>query len=287
MKHFENVAVLIADEQRTRHFSIRKTYCRLILPALIGLLLIVISLAVACVYFARSGSLKAEQLALSNAKNQQLQQEIVQLQNENNQSLATRENALRQAETTLEQLNRYLKSRGVPVKKISLGQAHSENSSASFMTVNQMKEFSINTENLLRTVRKVPLGRPHPGRVSSPFGLRVDPVGKKHYKLHAGMDFKGPVGDRIRATADGIVAFAGKMNGYGNVVRILHGYGYETRYAHLSKVAVHVGQRISAGEQVGKLGSTGHSTGPHLHYEVRLANQPINPAGFLSLTATR
>lgn len=117
-------------------------------------------------------------------------------------------------------------------------------------------------------------------RIASGFGHRIDPI-YKTIKLHAGLDFAAPQGTPIYATADGVVRLAGNTgNGYGNHVIINHGYGYETLYGHQYRIKAKVGQRVKRGELIGWVGSTGKSTGPHLHYEVRKNKQHINPIYF-------
>ena len=103
--------------------------------------------------------------------------------------------------------------------------------------------------------------------------------------MHAGIDLSGPVGTPIYATADGIVSDAGwNSGGYGNLVKIDHGRGIETRYGHLSKIVVRAGQRVKRGELIGRMGSTGRSTGSHLHYEVRIDGRAVNPIPFMKST---
>ncbi len=117
-------------------------------------------------------------------------------------------------------------------------------------------------------------------RVASGYGYRIDPV-YKTVKLHAGLDFAAPQGTPIYATADGVVRLAGNTgNGYGNHVIINHGYGYETLYGHQYRIKAKVGQRVKRGELIGWVGSTGKSTGPHLHYEVRKNKRHIDPIYF-------
>ena len=118
------------------------------------------------------------------------------------------------------------------------------------------------------------------GRVSSEFGPRVHPVTGAH-RDHLGIDVAAPTGTAIVAAAGGEVTFAGQQGGYGNVVIIDHGNGTETRYAHQDSMAVSVGQRVEAGERIGAVGSTGLSTGPHLHFEVRRDGQAVNPRRFI------
>ena len=117
-------------------------------------------------------------------------------------------------------------------------------------------------------------------RVASGFGSRIDPV-YKTIKFHAGLDFAAPQGTPIYATADGRVTTAGNTgNGYGNHVEINHGYGYETLYGHMVRVKVRIGQLVKRGEVIGWVGSTGKSTGPHVHYEVHKNGRPIDPIYF-------
>lgn len=119
-------------------------------------------------------------------------------------------------------------------------------------------------------------------RISDYFGSRIDPF-KKNIRPHYGIDFAGPRGGDIVATGKGIVTKAGySLYGYGKIVEIDHGFGYKTRYAHLDKIIVKEGQKVNRGETIGLLGNTGRSTGPHLHYEVRMHNKAVNPIYFFN-----
>ena len=117
---------------------------------------------------------------------------------------------------------------------------------------------------------------PAAGYVSSPYGLRFDGT-----EFHQGIDIAADMGAPIVATADGVVTAAGWNGGYGNMVDVDHGGGIVTRYGHASAVAVTVGQQVRRGEVIAYVGSTGRSTGPHVHYEVRVNGAPVNPAGYL------
>ena len=117
---------------------------------------------------------------------------------------------------------------------------------------------------------------PAAGYVSSPYGLRFNGT-----EFHQGIDIAADMGAPIVATADGVVTAAGWNGGYGNMVDIDHGSGVSTRYGHASAVVVTAGQRVRRGQIIAYVGSTGHSTGPHLHYEVRLSGQPVNPTSYL------
>ena len=118
-------------------------------------------------------------------------------------------------------------------------------------------------------------------RLTSRFGNRFHPMSGR-YQPHAGIDLAAPMGSPVMATADGIVNVAGWSGGYGLLIQIDHGGAVETRYAHLSQLAVAPGQSVKRGQIIGFVGSTGRSTGPHLHYEVRQSNVAVNP---LSLSA--
>lgn len=116
--------------------------------------------------------------------------------------------------------------------------------------------------------------------VSSGFGYRRDPFTRR-LAMHQGLDFKGPIGAPIYAAAKGRVSFVGRKSGYGNVVEVSHGNGLLTRYAHMSRTKARVGQPVDAGDIIGAIGSTGRSTGPHLHFELRINNRAVNPRPFL------
>lgn len=116
--------------------------------------------------------------------------------------------------------------------------------------------------------------------ISSGFGYRSDPFNGSP-AFHAGLDFKGPIGAPIHAAAKGVVSFVGVRQGYGNVVEIDHGHGLVTRYAHMSAFRARIGQPITAGDVIGAIGSTGRSTGPHLHFEVRINDRAVDPRPFL------
>ncbi len=127
-----------------------------------------------------------------------------------------------------------------------------------------------------------PVSNKQLNRIASGFGMRIDPVYGTP-KMHRGLDFTAPQGTPIYATGDGIVRTAGhSASGYGNHVEINHGYGYETLYGHMVRIKVRNGQRIKRGEIIGWVGSTGKSTGPHCHYEVKINGANVNPVYFFS-----
>ncbi len=136
-----------------------------------------------------------------------------------------------------------------------------------------------------RTLVAIPSGQPaHVLMLSSSYGYRSDPFTGAG-AMHAGLDFPGPIGTPILAAAPGRVSFVGQKSGYGNVVEVDHGQGILTRYAHLSGFNAKVGDRVTAGQQIARMGSTGRSTGSHLHFEVRLNGVAVNPRRFLEAKA--
>ncbi|ANT51579.1 M23 family metallopeptidase [Mesorhizobium amorphae] len=138
-------------------------------------------------------------------------------------------------------------------------------------------------DHLKKEARKLPLANPAPGHsVTSPFGVRTDPI-LGTAALHSGMDFRAPIGMAAKVTAPGVVVKAGWNGGYGRMVEVDHGNGFATRYGHLSEIDVTVGQKLAAGDVIGKTGSSGRSTGPHLHYEVRHNGEAVDPLRFLTV----
>ena len=140
-------------------------------------------------------------------------------------------------------------------------------------------------ESVRETAMRLPFANPAPGRdITSTFGNRTDPfLGK--LAMHTGVDFRFKTGEPVPCTGSGKVINAGPASGYGNMVEIDHGNGITTRYGHLSRVLVAVGDEVNAGDVIGRAGSTGRSTGPHLHYEVRYQGEPENPVRFLQAGA--
>ena len=121
----------------------------------------------------------------------------------------------------------------------------------------------------------------HLGKINNEFGFRRNPFGGRVYEFHAGMDIDGERGDAVVAPANGVVTKAEWKGGYGQMVELDHGNGLKTRYGHLSRIEVTAGQVVTRGQLLGNVGSTGRSTGPHLHYELRLNDRPIDPRRLL------
>ncbi|MBM9537226.1 M23 family metallopeptidase [Desulfobulbus alkaliphilus] len=132
------------------------------------------------------------------------------------------------------------------------------------------------------SIANLPLGKPVPTAISSPFGTRIDPInGRKAF--HEGIDFRGKTGDPVKATGPGVVKRSLYTKDYGHHIVLCHNNGYETLYAHLSQRQVKRGERVQAGQQIGLVGNSGRSTGPHLHYEIRQNGTPVDPMKFIRI----
>ncbi|MDB5158639.1 MAG: hypothetical protein JWR50_3346 [Mucilaginibacter sp.] len=186
-------------------------------------------------------------------------------------------------EGKLKSINDYLRKRGLKgfqTKSVG-GDNNAEGAKLSDKEV--YMAYNDYLSHLVNAVGFTPMGYPRISSMTSSFGYRSDPFDSGHAEFHPGIDFKGRRGDAAKCTANGKVVSAGWYGGYGKCVRIAHANGYETLYGHLSRITVEVGQIVSVGDKVGEVGSTGHSTGTHLHYEVRKDGRPVNPVKFLTL----
>lgn len=181
-------------------------------------------------------------------------------------------------EESLLDMQETLEKKGIK-KKLSIG--------GEFISPDKIDELYLDSlgrdiDSMLYTIKNTPVGVPLEGRVNSRFGYRIDPFNKRR-SMHPGIDIDANYGAPIVATADGVVKKTGWNGGYGRTVVIGHKGGFETLYGHLSKITVKRNQKIQGGQTIGKAGSSGRSTGSHLHYEIRKNGKKINPAKFLSL----
>ena len=144
-----------------------------------------------------------------------------------------------------------------------------------------------NHDEMLKCIPAIqPVANKNLKYTASGYGMRIDPI-YKTAKFHNGMDFSANIGTPVYATGDGVIKKAGWQSGYGKIIIVSHGFGYETWYAHLNKYNVRVGQKVVRGEVIGEVGNTGKSTGPHLHYEVHVKGKVVNPVNyyFMDLSA--
>lgn len=177
-------------------------------------------------------------------------------------------------------INKYLKARGIKQIIPNIG---GENSTEILSTEKAGEFYDTNLDKMIDYVAFTPMGYPHLGVITSGYGHRENPFTGENVETHKGLDIRGKYGELVKSTASGRVVMAGRRGGYGNCVVINHGNGFETYYGHLSKILIKTGQQVKAGDRIGKIGSTGRSTGPHLHYEVHRYGKIINPRSFLTL----
>ena len=153
-------------------------------------------------------------------------------------------------------------------------------SEAALTEEESLSELIRHLENETAQLAATPSISPTKGWVTSPFGYRTSPF-TRNREFHRGIDIAGRVGTSILAPADGQVRFVGSQRSLGNAIVLEHGYGIETRYGHLAEVRVKAGQRVKRGETIGTMGSTGRSTGPHLHYQIEVNGAPVNPRNYI------
>ncbi len=288
MSSFDHPTVLVVSADQTQTVSINPRLLFIIKPLLAVLALVVTLLLAALSVLGVRYFNERQQFATTT---RELQQQVLDLQNYTSAEISNKLAALQKSEKLVLDLQNYLKDRGVAIKPAKIesqpgkpiASAGGPVLATSVQSMPFSHSFSESAETLLQALQRTPLGMPHNGPLTSRFGNRSNPFTGQGSEDHGGLDFKGNTGDDIRVTANGKVTFAGVQGGYGNVVRVAHGYGYETVYGHLSRIDVKTGQTIQAGHVVGLLGSTGRSTGPHLHYEVVRNGERLDPENYLNL----
>ena len=190
-------------------------------------------------------------------------------------------NYIQEIENKLKKINQYLIKRGI--KGFTVDNVGGNNEESLELSKEEtFAAYSERLEDILVGIAFTPIGYPANFIMNSRFGYRNDPVRRGRVEFHPGIDFKGKRGDAVKSTADGKVIIAGWFQGYGKCVKIKHKNNLETLYGHLSKINVKEGQMVNSGQIIGQVGSTGHSTGNHLHYEVRKNGKPTNPGSYLS-----
>jgi len=288
--------IITGESGKGRALALEKSTLR---TGLIALVSIVFLLALGSFLGAHNIAKNIELRAVINSSENKHQQQIAELQNKLDTVTQEKENlagnyqqkldAFKQDQTAVLEgkisafderakvIETVINELGVKVKRAK----DADHSGGPYISMESYSDKLItNTDKYLALIKKMPLGFPIYTEISSPYGKRVDPINGK-IGFHEGIDFKGTSGDKVRSTGDAIVKSAGYKSGYGNCIVLVHGNGYETMYAHLSKKLVARGDQIKRGQVIGLVGSTGRSTGSHLHYEVRHWGKAINPLKYM------
>lgn len=264
---------------KTKHISRIKHYAA-------GILALILTLSGAIIYLENQNMAQQEETSRALAQVNQLKKSLPapaaaapQVKKANDA-----QSYIQDIQSKLQNINNYLRKRGLKGFSTTGVGGGDGNGAESKLTDNEKySAYDEYLDRLLHAVAFTPMGYPKISSLTSYFGYRSDPFESDHAEFHPGIDFKGERGDAAKCTADGRVVGAGWNGGYGNCVRIAHTNGFETLYGHLSRITVHIGQKVTAGEKIGEIGSTGRSTGNHLHYEVRKNGKPVNPISYLSL----
>jgi murein DD-endopeptidase MepM/ murein hydrolase activator NlpD len=277
-----STVIIVNKNQQTRSIQIKTKHLERLNRYLLSVLLVVVCLGLSIFYLQKQNNAKDEEnhrLAIQLSKLKISIPAKIQVDNS-----ATAQSYIQSIQSKLQTINNYLKKRGL---KGFTTTSTGDGGKAMAPVLSAVEQYAMYNEYLERMVLVTaftPLGYPHSiDHLTSNFGYRSDPFDASHAEYHPGIDFGGAIGDQVKCTANGKVIWAGWYGGYGNCIRIEHGNHLETLYGHLSKIGVKVGQKVSVGDVIGAVGSTGHSTGAHLHYEVRRDGKPINPINFLTL----
>ncbi|MEB0261046.1 MULTISPECIES: M23 family metallopeptidase [unclassified Mucilaginibacter] len=264
---------------KARHFNSLKVTVAAVLIIVMALMTAIARLSTQTLAQRQENSRLQSQVAALQGQIDKESQDalLVNAEKEGNRSKAV--SYIQDIQAKLKTINNYMSKRGLrglPFRNLNVGEKPKSDTKL-------YSDFSNYLDKLVNNIAYVPMGYPRLSSFTSFFGSRGNPFDFGGHEFHPGIDFSGHQGDPVKCTASGKVVFAGKAGGYGNCIKIRHANNIETWYGHLSKINVKEGQRVTVGDLIGKVGSTGRSTGPHLHYEIRRNGQPVNPKQYLSL----
>jgi len=268
------IMLVTAGHKGAKSFSVKKShiriaFCSVIIFAFVSLF----SFGTSYIYYKDSATKSQSVNKLISTINL-LSQDI----NKNKIIEAKLKNKLQGIEETLLEMQEVLNKKGIK-KELSIGGEFIPPEKLTLSYVDYIKK---DIDYLFNTVKSIPVGTPLKGKINSSFGYRKDPF-KSRSGFHSGLDIDANYGQHVVATADGVVTKASWHTYYGKTAIVKHKDNYETLYGHLSKLKVKEGQEVKVGDVIGKAGSTGRSTGTHLHYEVIKDGKRVNPKNFLSL----
>ncbi|HUX81667.1 MAG TPA: M23 family metallopeptidase [Halothiobacillus sp.] len=289
------LTISISTVHETRHFSLKFSTLKVVLyaTALLGLLLIGLSSASIWLwdhwansesYFARKVNHIAQEFGTAQRRDQKLIHTYEKVMNQQGQVLMSKDqdhaDLMDQLNQTQETSAAWQGAYQTLLNKLDIPELNEPKITdpIAFSSVKLDSDMKAIMQNM------IPSGFPvQDFRWSDSFGWRIHPITHRR-EFHKGQDLAAPVGTPVYAPADGVVAFSGFDKGYGNLLEIDHGFGFSTRYGHLSKLLVSQGQVVTKGTKIATIGDTGLSTGPHLHFEVRFLGEAVNPAPFMHWT---
>jgi murein DD-endopeptidase MepM/ murein hydrolase activator NlpD len=280
--------IVTTENGKTRTFAMSKPILRRILT--IVSLVFVVSTISGITYSIENFSLKGkinhleDNVSVLSTEKEGLQDHVVSLEEKAKAQLTGAYGELNHRSQVIDSILSVLEI-NPPPQNTEIEEGTNKNTGGPFTKISDtsLEELIIKVDKDIETLRPIPLGYPVKARrVSSSFGRRTDPMNGQT-AFHDGIDLSGKMGSEVKATADGRVIERGRNSTYGWYVRIDHGNDFTTMYAHNSKIVARWGDEVKRGDVISLLGSTGRSTGPHLHYEIRFKNKPINPAKFVNI----
>ncbi len=284
LTNFSTIIIVNKNQEQTQAIRVKTKHLKRMKHYLVSVICVILGLAGMVLYLSSKDTkheLEKKQLLAQIAQLKGQQPAAAVPTTVNKASSAS--DYIQSIQGKLQKINNYLRKRGLSgfaIKSVG-GDGNNEEKKLS-----DDEKYSLYDEYLSRLVNSVaftPMGYPRLSSITSVFGYRSDPFDSENAEYHPGIDFKGAKGDPVHVTADGKVVFTGWKGGYGNCIIVQHKNDFQTLYGHLSHINVSDGQAVTTGDVIGKVGSTGRSTGTHLHYEVRKNGKPINPVKFLSL----
>ncbi|MDB5134192.1 MAG: peptidoglycan DD-metalloendopeptidase family protein [Mucilaginibacter sp.] len=285
LTNFSTIIIVNKNQEQTQSIRVKTKHLKRIKHYLVSIVCVIVALAGTIVYLnsKNSGHEQERQQLLAQIAQLKGKLPVVAMAAPVAKSVNSASSYIQSIQGKLQKINDYLRKRGL--KGFST-QSVGGNGNAEESKLSDDEKYSLYDEYLSRLVNSVaftPMGYPRLSSITSVFGYRSDPFDSENAEYHPGIDFKGQKGDPVKTTANGKVIFTGWKGGYGNCIIVKHKNDFETLYGHLSHINVREGQEVVTGDVIGKVGSTGHSTGAHLHYEVRKNGKPINPVKFLTL----
>jgi murein DD-endopeptidase MepM/ murein hydrolase activator NlpD len=273
-KQHTTVLIVSNDDTKTRSFNIKSRHFKNLKIYIYSACTVILAFIIFCVSMIINLKISFDERCSLGQKVKSMENEVKLIDSLNIKS------KINNIENRIIDIDKYLKERGVRKDISGIG---GDADTIKTADVSLYDFYENHTGNIFVNIHNIPLGYPMYGELKSDYGYRANPFSGRSSEFHKGIDIKGNIGDTVKCTGDGFVVSADWDKGYGKCVTIKHEYGIECIYGHLSDFNVVRGQYVKAGDVIGFVGSTGRSTGPHLHYEIRRFSIDINPHNFLIL----